>query len=474
MGTNDTLRAAILAALALPLVAQAQEATNDELLKRIDEQDQKILVLQRKLEINDEAATSAKESTAVVSAGPKGFSLKSADGKNQLRLRGTLHLDYRNISGTDPGGTVDTFVATRVRPTIEGTFASIYDFKFMPDFGQGRTVIQDAYVNARFKPGAQLQLGKFKAPLGLERLQSANDMRWVQRGYPTSLVTNRDIGIQLGGDVAGGRFSYQIAYLNGSNDGSSSETFTDADVNDDKEYVLRLFTQPFAESDNFALRGLGFGVAGSTTEQTGATVSNVLQTLLPSYRTPGQSTFFRYRGTGATGTGIPTIADGDRTRLAPQAYYYVGSLGAIAEYTEVAQDVSRALATGTRSAEVDTYAWQLALSYFLTGEEAAFKGFQPKTRFSPSEGTWGAFEIKARVQELKVDENAFSGGSSSFADPAVSASEAKSYGVGLNWYLNENVKWLLDVERTEFKGGAPGGADRRDEDAYQLRLAIGF
>jgi phosphate-selective porin OprO/OprP len=468
MGTNRTLRAAIFAALAWPLGAHAQEVSNEELLKRLEEQDQKILVLERKLEITDEAAAAAKETTPVVSAGPKGFSLKSADGKNQLRLRGTLHLDYRNISGTDPGGTVDTFVATRVRPTIEGTFAGIYDFKFMPDFGQGRTVIQDAYVNARFKPGAQLQLGKFKAPIGLERLQSANDMRWVQRGFPTSLVTNRDIGLQLAGDLAGGRFSYQAAYLNGSNDGGSSETFADADVNDDKEYALRLFTQPFAESDSFAIRGLGFGIAGSYTDQTGSAT----QPLLPSFRTPGQSTFFRYRAAGTTTAA--TIADGERIRLAPQAYYYVGSLGVLAEYTEVSQDVSRVVPSGLREATVDTQAWQLAVSYFLTGEEASFKGFQPKTRFSPAEGSWGAFEIKARVQQLNVDDNAFGGGADSFADPAVSASQADSYGIGLNWYLNENVKWLLDVEHTTFEGGAAGGADRKDEDAYQLRLAIAF
>lgn len=470
MGTNHTLRAAILATLALPFAAQAQQASNDELLKRIEEQDQKILVLERKLEIGDEADASAKTSNAVVSAGPKGFSLKSADGKNQIKLRGTLHLDYRNISGTDPGATVDTFVATRVRPTIEGTFANIYDFKFMPDFGQGRTVIQDAFVNARFTQATQLQLGKFKAPIGLERLQSANDMRWVQRGFPTSLVTNRDIGIQLAGDVAGGRLQYQAAYLNGSNDGGSSETFADIDINDDKEYALRLFLQPFAESDSFLVRGIGFGIAGSWNDQVG----NATQPLLPQFRTPGQSTFFRYRGTGTTGTGIPTIADGERTRLAPQAYYYVGSLGVIGEYTNVEQDVSRALLTGTRSATIDTDAWQVAVSFFLTGEEASFKGFQPKTRFSPSEGTWGAFELKARVQQLKVDDNAFSGGGKSFADLAVSAQEANSYGVGLNWYLNENVKWLLDVEHTEFEGGAVGGTDRRDEDAYQLRLAVGF
>jgi len=466
MGNNMLIRAAVIAALAVPLAATAEEVSNEELLKRIEEQEQKILVLERKLEIQDESAASAKEATPVVSAGPKGFSLKSADGKNQLKLRGTLHLDGRWISGTDPGGTFDTFTATRVRPIFEGTFANIFDFKFMPDFGQGRTVIQDAYVNARFTQAAQLEVGKFKAPIGLERLQSANDMRWVQRGFPTSLVTNRDIGLMLQGDLGGGRFSYQAAYLNGSNDGSSSETFADVDINDDKEYALRLFVQPFAESENFAIRGLGFGIAGSWNDQVG----NILQPLLPSFRTPGQSTFFRYRSFGTT---AGTIADGERTRLAPQFYYYVGALGVLGEYTEDSQDVSRVVATGVREATVDTNAWQLAVSYFLTGEEASFKGFQPKTRFSPSEGTWGAFEIKARVQQLNIDDNAFSAGADSFADPLVSASQADSYGIGLNWYLNENVKWLLDLEHTTFEGGAVTG-DRKDEDSYQLRLAIAF
>jgi phosphate-selective porin OprO/OprP len=76
-----------------------------------------------------------------------------------------------------------------VRPIIEGTFGGIYDFKFMPDFAQGKTVIQDAYVTGRFAPGFQVTGGKFKAPIGLERLQSANDIRFVERAHPTQLVT---------------------------------------------------------------------------------------------------------------------------------------------------------------------------------------------------------------------------------------------------------------------------------------------
>ncbi len=496
MGKNNTLRAAVFAALALPLAAQAQNVTVEELLKRLEAQEQKIealeqkleakeeasasaqgagptaeeqqqqiLVLERTLEIQEEAAAAAKESTAVVSAGPKGFVIRSADSKNQVKIGGTLHLDGRYLPG-DEHGVIDTFQATRVRPTIDGTFAGIFDFRFMPDFGQGRSVVQDAYIRARFNPAGQLTVGKFKSPVGLERLQSANDMKWVQRAYPTSLAPNRDIGFQLGGDLANGRFSYQAAFMNGSNDGSSSETFTDTDINDDKEYALRLFAHPFAESDSFALRGLGIGIAGTYTDQAG----NVTQPLLPSFRSPGQATFFRYR---AFGTTAGTIADGERTRLAPQAYYYVGSLGVMAEYTEVSQDVSRLVATGNRIGTVDSDAWQLAASYFLTGEEAAFRGFQPKSRFSPKDGTWGAFEVVARAQSLSVDDAAFAGGADSFADPLASARQADSWGIGFNWYLNENVKWLLDYERTSFEGGAADG-DREDEDAYQLRLALGF
>ncbi len=465
MATKHILRAAILAALASPLAAQAQDVSNEELLKRLEEQEQKILVLERKLEIEDEAAASARSSNATVSAGPRGFSLRSADGKNQLRLRGTLHLDGRYLEGDD-AGVVDTFQATRVRPTIEGTFGGIYDFRFMPDFGQGRSVIQDAWVTARFNPSAQLTVGKFKSPVGLERLQGSGDIRWVQRAFPTALVPNRDIGLQLGGEVGGGRLSYQAAYLNGSTDVSSSETFTDTDINDDKEYALRLFAQPFAESESFALRGLGFGVAGTYTDQAG----NATQPLLPSFRSPGQATFFRYR---AAGTTPGTIADGERTRIAPQAYYHFGGLGLMAEYTEVSQDVSRVVTAGNRTGTVDTDAWQFAASYFLTGEEAAFRGFKPKTTFSPSEGTWGAFEVVARVQSLSVSDDAFAGGADSFADPLAAARQADSWGVGLNWYLNENVKWLLDYEHTTFEGGAAIG-DREDEDAIQLRLALGF
>jgi phosphate-selective porin OprO and OprP len=462
--TRRFLTAAIAAAL-LPAVVHA-DPTNAELLQKIDELSQKLLVLERKLEVQDEATTAAVKAAPVVKASPRGFSVASADGQNQLKLRGVMHLDGRFFESDDPEGLTDTWQATRVRPIVEGTLGGIYDFRFTPDFGQGRTVIQDAYVTARFKPALQVTAGKFKAPVGLERLQSATDIRFVSRAFPTSLAPNRDIGLQVAGNVLGDRVNYAVAWGNGSNDGGSSETFADVDVNDDKEWSGRVFTLPFGESDNFALRGLGLGIAGTYTSQTGTSA----QTLLPTFRTPAQSPFFRYR-TGAT----PTLADGDRTRIAPQFYYYVGRFGLLGEYTTVSQDVTRTVAVNNvRSDSLDTTAWQLQASWFLTGEEESFRGFKPNNVFSLADHTWGAFELVARYHELDPDDDAFVGGAASFADPAVSARKATAYGLGLNWYLNENLKWVLNYEQTSFDGGAAAGADREDEKVFLTRFALGF
>jgi phosphate-selective porin OprO/OprP len=468
MDSNPARRwtaAAVAASAALTAGTAQAQATNEELLQKIEELSQKVLVLERKLEIQDEAAKTAATSTPVVKAGPRGFSLQSADQKNQVRFRGVAHIDGRFFASDEPAGVFDTWQATRVRPIIEGTLGGIYDFRFTPDFGQGRTVIQDAFVTGRFDPSFQVTVGKFKPPVGLERLQSANDIRFVARAFPTSLVPNRDIGLQVGGGFLGDRLNYAVAWTNGSNDGGSSETFGDVDPNSDKEWSARLFAQPFTESDSFALRGLGFGVAGTYGDQEGTPS----QTLLASYRTPAQATFYSWR----TGTSA-TIADGERTRIAPQFYYSFGQFGLLGEYTTVSQDVSRTTTAGTRSDTVDTTAWQLAAHWFLTGEEQSFRGFKPGNVFSLENGTWGAWELVARYHELEVGDEAFTGGSASFADPNVAARKASAYAIGLNWYLNENLKWVLDFEKTRFDGGAPNGGDREDEEVFLTRFALGF
>jgi phosphate-selective porin OprO/OprP len=466
-------------AVALSLAAGGTQADElSELRERLDAQEQKIRILERKLELQEEAAKAAAPTTPIVRASPQqGFRIQSADGANIARLRGVLHFDGRYFPDDVTPATADTWILRRVRPTFEGTFNNIYDFRFTPDFAGGRTIILDAFIAARLKPWAVVTAGKFKVPVGLERLVSATDLRFIERGLPTSLVPNRDLGLQLGGDIAGGVVNYSVGYFNGVSDGSSSDSNTpNADAENDTkgDWAARVFVQPFLNSDNFALRGLGFGIAGTYVDSTGSTTT----TLLPSYRTPGQQTFFSYRGTTAASGATPavngTIADGERLRWTPQAYYSIGSFGVLGEFVTVSQDVSRLTPTaGLRRDTLDNTAWQVQFAWFATGEDESFRGFTPQSIFDPSQGTWGAFELVARYHELDIDDDAFVGGADSFANPASAASKASAWGVGVNWYLTQNYKWSLNYDVTSFDGGAATG-DRPDEKALFTRFAVGF
>ena len=93
-------------------------------------------------------------------------------------------------------------------------------------------------------------------------------------------------------------------------------------------------------------------------------------------------------------------------------------------------------------------AWQVAASYFLTGEKNSFEPMTPRKSFSPANGA-GRVVLEG-PRRLNVDDDAFP----VFADPAVSATRALVWGVGLNWHLNRNVKLQFDYEETTFTGSA--------------------
>ncbi len=438
---------------------------------QLESQQQQIKVLERRLELNDEAAQTAAASNAVVKAGPKGFSFQSADGANVVKLRGTLHYDGRYFLDDIASDASDTWLLRRVRPTLEGTLNGIFDFRFTPDFAGGKSIILDAFGAIRFKSWAQLSAGKFKVPVGLERLLSANDLKFIERGLPTILVPNRDLGVALGGDIASGVVNYSIGVYNGVVDGGSSDSQGDVELDNDRDWAARVFFQPFLNSDNFALRGLGFGIAATYVNGGG----NAQNPGLSAYRTPDQQSFFRFRGDNAATADIneAVYLDGERLHVTPQAYYYIGSFGALAEYVRVSQDISRNTASGLRHGNIDNSAWQLALSYYLTGEEAAFKGFTPNSTFNIGRPGWGAFEIVARYNQLKLDNALFEGGSLSFADPLTQPRKVTEYAVGLNWYFNQNFKWQINYENSKFDGSALG-QDRGDGQAILTRLAVGF
>jgi len=380
----------------------------------------------------------------VVTVGPDGLTVRSADGASSMRLRGYLQTDGRLFIVEEAVSNNDTFLVRRARPVLEGTLYGRFDFKLMPDFGLGQAVLYDAYVDIRFIPSLKLRAGKFKPPIGLERLQSGADLLFAERALPTQLVPIRDVGFMLSGDVWASRLTYAGAVLNGVPDG------TNVDLSDHKGKELdgRIFVRPFA-ANRKSTQDLGFGLAGSRGTLTGTTAAD-----LPSYKTEAQQICFKYRSDGGA-----AFADGRHNRVSAQGYYYRGPFGVLAEQVFSSQRVRRVGMTG----EARANAWQIAPSVVVTGERASHVGITPAHPFEPEHGQWGAVVVKARYSQLVVGDGIFP----VFVNAADSPRAIREWGAGANWYLNRNVKVMADYEytRLEYANGA-----RRRERAVLLRL----
>ena len=330
--------AALLSAQTGYVLAEDQNDELSKLKQQLLELDQKVRILERNKELESDAAAAKASTVPSVTLGAGGLNISTADTNFTLKIRGYVQADSRVFLGDDEGvkGN-DTFLLRRVRPIFEGAVWRNYEYRLMFDFGSGVTsgtgnngFLQDGYFNVHYWDEAQLQVGKMKEPVGLERLQSGANLLFVERGLPTQLVPNRDVGVQLHGKLWGNTLAYQVGYFNGVEDGGSGDT----EVSDDgKDVAARLFVQPFDRTNIDPLKKFGIGIAGTHGSHEGA---------LRNYSTAGQQTWFRWRtGAGTSAATANVLADGDVDRISPQAWYYWGPFGVFAEYVVSSHDVIR-------------------------------------------------------------------------------------------------------------------------------------
>jgi phosphate-selective porin OprO and OprP len=447
------LLAALSATAFAPLAAQNATASDVEALReQIRLLDQKLRVLERNSELAAETASAEAKKLPKLTASEGRLELASADGANSLRLRGLVQADARFYLD-DANAAQDRFLLRRARLIFEGKFSERFNYVIQPEFAGSTVSILDANVSTALTPDLGVRFGRFKTPVGLEQLQSDPVAFFNERSIATNLAPNRDVGVEVFGSVLDKTLGYQVSLTNGVIDGGNSTPASD-NLEGDFTVAARLFATPFANNKDSALKGLGFGLGAATGNYDGAQLN--------AYRTDGQQTFFAY--------GAATTAAGRATVLSPQAYFYSGPFGVLAEYFHASREVSN----GVVDDKLTNKAFNLSVGYVLTGEDASYRGVTPKNTFNPSAGTWGAFELVARFAQVDIDDDTFP----TFAG-ANNATEVKSYGLGLNWYLSKTVRAGFNVFKNEYKlapGAAPaaGSALFDDELAFISRVQVSF
>lgn len=435
---------------------------DDPLSIRLDEIDQTARIAARRIEnLEEQLANKAKEATTA-QADDKGFGLKSADGAYSLRFNALLQADTRwFINDGVLSDRADTFLIRKFRPGIGGTLFNFADFRFTPDFAGGTAAVLDGYIDLRPAPFLKLRVGKFKAPLGLERLQGDATLHFLERALTQNLTPQRDVGAALWGEIAGGIVRYDLGIFNGAADNTSP----DVDANHAKDFEGRLLVQPLKAEALKYYGSLGLHFAASTGNRFGTPASPQL----PQFRSGGQQVIFSYIA--------PTNLDGiafahlRQTRLNPAIFYYGGGLGIFVEFVQSRQAIQK----GNVVTTVTNRAGHATLSYAFNGVNS-LDGVAPLSRFDATKGTWGAVEIALRANFLKVDDAVF--GPAALANPAASVRRAAGGAVALTWIPSLTTRVSINYEQTRFKGGAAAPdrtvIDRKTENVIITRAQVNF
>src|SRR5437867_8036807 len=102
----------------------------------------------------------------------------------------------------------DRFRLRRARINLTGDFAEQFDFKIEGDFensdgiSSSRTAFEatDIFINWHQFPEAQIKLGQWKAPFGLEQVTPDTTLFTIERSLPTGALTpERQLGVQIWG-----------------------------------------------------------------------------------------------------------------------------------------------------------------------------------------------------------------------------------------------------------------------------------
>jgi phosphate-selective porin OprO/OprP len=454
----------------------------------VEKLNQKVNLLERQLEVKDEVAATAAARQPKVDAGSDGFKITSADGKHQLRLRGAVQTDARFYLGDSQNAGTDKFEVKQARIWIEGFLWKDLYYKIMPDFAASGNILPDAYVDYTYFNPASLLVGKYKPPLSLERLQGDSDTVFMERAFPTYFAINRDVGFTLHGSFAKpgytvdkspgpidykNFFTYQVGVFNGAVD-DGSNNYNAPDINDDKEFVGRLWMHPFQHTGWDWLEGFGFGIAGTQGNPNNQTLQN--------QSTPiGRTVYLNYANTRAGSNAFTTpVANGSNFHIYPQLYWYAKGFGLQGEWVQSSQHLqsTNTVTSGGKTSiktvnqEQNNRAWQVQVSYVLTGEDNSFGAIKPIQNFSPLDGKWGALQLAFRWTESDIDKTTFR-----ILDPTKSAQHATAWTVGANWFLNPNALIRLDYEQVNFRGGAVAtlnGGNRPDERVIGSRFQLAF
>ena len=391
-----------------------------------------------------------------------GVGIQSADGKNSVQLMGRIHMDYRGYSsGYASGATksdqlTDALDVRRARLGMKGQIDKDFKYEIQGTYGAADngmsdsvTTVDIAFADYAANPAAILRVGKFKMPFSLEQLTSSNNIDFMERSFASQnegeYVPAKETGVMVHGSPMAGT-SYGLAYSRGR--GNKNAQYDGADfIGRGTANVAKLMGR-----DDIVTH---FGIGYSTGKVKSAT----------SYAS-GRDESRAYSGF-FNGTESVT-AGSTRTRSNVEYAIAYGPYKAQGEFFQIGYSDTTGTNAGSNAVKMNynELLWNITgESHNYSNTAGTFGWIKPNTKFS-SNGGLGAWQVGLRLSD-------FDG--SDFTAATGKTSKATSMTYGLNWYLNDNVRFMLNYVETKYDSTVSvNGASLDKIKAIMLRSQIWF
>src|SRR5437762_4739031 len=255
----------------------------------------------------------------------------------------------------------DRFRVRRARINLTGDFAEKFDFKVEGDFensdglSSSRTAFEatDIFINWHQFAEANIKVGQWKAPFGLEQITPDPSLIIIERSLPTGALTpERQIGVQVWGKPFTNVWPEQkdlLTYYAGIFNGNGRNT----SINDNNNfmYVGRLELMPFKGKifgQDSSLK-LGGDVLNSRDDK-GTNISQTLNLLV-----------------NADGSLSPFVLPGadERTAWSVDTWFNLGSFDLIGEYFQEKVNGRTVNGMPPGFADFTTNGYYITAAYFL-------------------------------------------------------------------------------------------------------------
>ena len=360
-----------------------------------------------------------------IKMGKKGVEFESEDKEFKFRIGGRIHADANYSTGdsdlvnrgtTTPVEATDGTEIRRARMEMVGTFWKDWQFKSQFDFSDNKVGVKDLFVSYHGIKDWAVTVGQQKQAFSRELQESSNDLVWMERSLMDVLnapVVDRAIGVNVGTfhkDWTGqlGFYGDTIA-ANGEQGVEGwgvNSRWTFAPINEKKKVVH-------------------LGIAGNYREPSDAGNVND-HGLRFRAETDHMSNLYLVDTHSMLSNDVNNISS-----LGLEANVLYGPFYAGGEFTEMW--VTR----NDGQPDANFNGWYAEAAYTLTGESRKYKKgkfhkLSPKNRFSLKNGGWGAWEVASRISGVDLNSGNVQGG------------EETLLTLGLNWYLNDNIRFLAD------------------------------